>query len=171
LAKLWAARAALAESPVSAPESVKGADVVWLAPERVGLAEENSLDARAPELCVGVMSPANPARQSRSKVAAYFASGALADLGPASLFVLEPARKKLTPNQMTVLSGLVLAASYALMAMVRHPQVFFTVAALAGVAWTVSASELWVAGQRVIPDWISETVARHPRTRLDDPGT
>jgi MFS family permease len=71
-----------------------------------------------------------------------------------ALFVLEPARKKLTPNQMTVLSGIVLAASYALMAIVRHPQVFFIVAALAGVAWTVSASELWVAGQRVIPDWI-----------------
>lgn len=71
-----------------------------------------------------------------------------------ALFILEPARKKLTPNQMTVLSGLVLAVSYALMAMVRQPQIFFTVAALAGIAWTVSASELWVAGQRVIPDWI-----------------
>jgi len=71
-----------------------------------------------------------------------------------ALFILEPARKRLTSNQMTVLSGIVLAASYALMAIVRHPQVFFIVAALAGVAWTVSASELWVAGQRVIPDWI-----------------
>jgi len=71
-----------------------------------------------------------------------------------ALFILEPARKKLSPNQMTMLSGIVLAASYALMAIVRQPQVFFIVAALAGVAWTVSASELWVAGQRVIPDWI-----------------
>jgi MFS family permease len=52
------------------------------------------------------------------------------------------------------LSGIVLAASYALMAVVRHPQVFFLVSALAGVAWTISASELWVAGQRIIPDWI-----------------
>jgi MFS family permease len=71
-----------------------------------------------------------------------------------ALFILEPARKRLTPNQMTVLSGFVLALSYALMAVVRHPQVFFIVSALAGAAWTVSASELWVAGQRVIPDWI-----------------
>ena len=71
-----------------------------------------------------------------------------------ALFILEPARKKLTPNRMTVLSGIVLAASYALMAIVRNPQVFFIVSALAGVAWTVSASELWVAGQRIIPDWI-----------------
>jgi hypothetical protein len=64
-----------------------------------------------------------------------------------ALFILEPARKRLTPNQMTLLSSLVLAASYMLMAMARNPQVFFIVAALAGVAWTVSASELWVAGE------------------------
>ncbi len=71
-----------------------------------------------------------------------------------AIFVLEPARKKFKPNQMIMLSGIVLAASYALMAIVRQPQVFFVVSAVAGVAWTVSASELWVAGQRVIPDWI-----------------
>ena len=71
-----------------------------------------------------------------------------------ALFILGPARKRFTPNQMTLLSSLVLAGSYALMAIVRNPQVFFVVAALAGVAWTISASELWVAGQRVIPDWI-----------------
>ena len=70
------------------------------------------------------------------------------------VFILEPARKRLKPNQMTILGGIALAVVYALMAVVRHPQVFFLVAALAGVAWTISASELWVAGQRVIPDWI-----------------
>jgi MFS family permease len=77
----------------------------------------------------------------------------LGSLAGAAL-ILEPARKKLKPNQMTMLAGIVLALSYALMAAVRHPQVFLIVAALAGAAWTVSASELWVAGQRVIPDWI-----------------
>jgi predicted MFS family arabinose efflux permease len=82
-----------------------------------------------------------------------FTSMGLGSLAGA-LLILEPARKKLTPNQMTVLAGLVLALSYALMAIVSHPQVFLLVAALAGAAWTVSASELWVAGQRVIPDWI-----------------
>jgi hypothetical protein len=55
---------------------------------------------------------------------------------------------------MTILGGIALAVVYALMAVVRHPQVFLAVAALAGVAWTISASELWVAGQRIIPDWI-----------------
>jgi MFS family permease len=71
-----------------------------------------------------------------------------------AVFILEPARKRLTPNQMTVLAGIVLAASYALMAVVRYPMLFLVVAGIAGAAWTISASELWVAGQRVIPDWI-----------------
>jgi Transmembrane secretion effector len=31
--------------------------------------------------------------------------------------------------------------------------VFFVVAALAGVGWTMSASELWVAAQRAMPGW------------------
>ena len=71
-----------------------------------------------------------------------------------AVLILEPARKRLKPNQMTVLAGIVLAVSYALMAVIRHPQVFLLVAAVAGAAWTIAASELWVAGQRVIPDWI-----------------
>ena len=71
-----------------------------------------------------------------------------------AVLILQPARKRLKPNQMTVLAGIILAISYGLMAVVRHPQVFLFVAALAGAAWTISASELWIAGQRVIPDWI-----------------
>ena len=71
-----------------------------------------------------------------------------------AIVILEPARKRLKPNQMTLLTGLVLAVTYALMAVVRNPQIFLVVAAIAGAAWTISASELWVAGQRVIPDWI-----------------
>jgi MFS family permease len=68
--------------------------------------------------------------------------------------ILEPARKRLRPNQMTVLAGVALALSYVLMALVRYPPLFLVVAGLGGAAWTISASELWVAGQRVIPDWI-----------------
>ena len=82
-----------------------------------------------------------------------FTSMGLGSLAGA-VFILEPARKRLKPNQMTILAGIALAVVYVLMAVIRHPQVFFLVAALAGVAWTISASELWVAGQRVIPDWI-----------------
>jgi hypothetical protein len=39
------------------------------------------------------------------------------------------------------------------MALVRQPEAFFVVAALAGVGWTLSASELWVAAQRAMPGW------------------
>jgi MFS family permease len=82
-----------------------------------------------------------------------FTSMGLGSLGGAVL-ILEPARKRLKPNQMTIVASLALTLAYALMATVRHANAFFLVAAAAGVAWTVSASELWVAGQRIIPDWI-----------------
>jgi hypothetical protein len=39
------------------------------------------------------------------------------------------------------------------MAVVHRPYVFLVVAALGGVGWTISASELWVASQRAMPDW------------------
>jgi MFS family permease len=42
---------------------------------------------------------------------------------------------------------------YLLMAFVRQPPIFMVVAALAGIGWTLGASELWVAGQRAIPGW------------------
>jgi MFS family permease len=71
-----------------------------------------------------------------------------------AVLILEPARKRLRPNQMTVVASVALALAYALMATVHYPPAFFPVAGVAGAAWTISASELWVAGQRVIPDWI-----------------
>jgi hypothetical protein len=43
--------------------------------------------------------------------------------------------------------------AYVLMAVVRHTELFLGVAALAGVGWTLSASELWVAAQRAVPSW------------------
>jgi ABC-type transport system involved in cytochrome bd biosynthesis fused ATPase/permease subunit len=39
------------------------------------------------------------------------------------------------------------------MGFVRQTELFLFVAALAGVGWTLSASELWVAAQRAMPDW------------------
>ena len=82
-----------------------------------------------------------------------FTSVGVGSLGGA-FFILEPARKRLNSNQMTILGDASLGLVYALMAVVRDPIKFFIVAGLAGAAWTISASELWVAGKRVIPDWI-----------------
>ena len=52
----------------------------------------------------------------------------------------------LNGRSVTIFGGIALEVVYVLMAVVRHPQIFFAVAALAGVAWTISASELCVAG-------------------------
>jgi|ERR1700737_3989689 hypothetical protein len=49
--------------------------------------------------------------------------------------------------------NLVIVLAYALMALVRQTEAFIVVAALAGVGWTLSASELWVAAQRAMPVW------------------
>jgi MFS family permease len=67
--------------------------------------------------------------------------------------VLPYARAKATPNVLTILAGVVLVAVLVLMAIVSNLWLFLPVTALAGLSWTVSASELWIAGQRAMPDW------------------
>jgi MFS family permease len=46
-----------------------------------------------------------------------------------------------------------IVVAYGLMAVVRQTEVFFVIAGLGGVGWTLSASELWVAAQRAMPSW------------------
>jgi Transmembrane secretion effector len=67
--------------------------------------------------------------------------------------VLPYARAKATPNLLTILAGALLVAVLALLAVVSNLWTFLPVAALAGLSWTVSASELWIAGQRAMPNW------------------
>ena len=40
------------------------------------------------------------------------------------------------------------------MVFIRHPPALMVCATLAGVAWAVAGSELWLAGQRVMPGWV-----------------
>src|SRR6202022_1733819 len=70
-----------------------------------------------------------------------------------AVFVLPRVRKRLSSNASTILANLLVAVVYLLMAFVRQPSIFMIVAALAGLGWTLGASELWVASQRAIPDW------------------
>jgi Transmembrane secretion effector len=72
--------------------------------------------------------------------------------GPSTL-VLPYARAKATPNLLTILSGVLLVAVLIFLAMVPNLSMLLPVAALAGLSWTVSASELWIAGQRAMPNW------------------
>jgi MFS family permease len=70
-----------------------------------------------------------------------------------AILVLPYARAKATPNTLTIMASVILVAVFVLMAIVPNLWVFLPVAALAGISWTVSASELWIASQRAMPDW------------------
>jgi Na+/melibiose symporter-like transporter len=62
-------------------------------------------------------------------------------------------RARFSPDAIALSANLLLVLGYVFMALVRQTEVFFVVAALAGAAWTISASELWVAAQRSMPGW------------------
>jgi MFS family permease len=70
-----------------------------------------------------------------------------------AIFFLPWARARFSPNMLTVIATLMVAVVYLLMAIVRDQTIFMIVAALAGLGWTLSASELWVAAQRAMPSW------------------
>jgi MFS family permease len=70
-----------------------------------------------------------------------------------AIFVVPWVRAHLSSNTVIVVANLVIAAVYLLMAFVRDQTIFMIVAAAAGIGWTMSASELWVAAQRAMPSW------------------
>ena len=78
-------------------------------------------------------------------------------MGAGSVFgavlVISWLRARFSPDSVTLSANLLIVAAYVLMAFVRQAELFFVVAALAGVGWTLSASELWVAAQRAMPSW------------------
>jgi MFS family permease len=68
-------------------------------------------------------------------------------------FIIPWARARYSPQRITTFADLVLLLNCCLMVLVHRPFVFLVVAALGGMGWTLSASELWVASQRAMPDW------------------
>jgi len=78
-----------------------------------------------------------------------------------AVFIIPWLRARLSPDSLILLANLLLVLVYVLMALVRQTEVFFIVAALAGVGWTLSASELWVAAQRAMPSWARGPNERH----------
>ena len=71
----------------------------------------------------------------------------------AAAFIIPWLRACYSSNTLIVLANLLVVLVYVLMAVVRQTELFLIVAALAGVGWTLSASELWVAAQRAMPSW------------------
>jgi MFS family permease len=70
-----------------------------------------------------------------------------------AVFILPWARAKFHSNTVTVLANILVAIVFFLMGTVRQPALFLIAAGFAGTAWTMAASELWVAGQRAMPSW------------------
>ena len=68
-------------------------------------------------------------------------------------FILPWGRAHYSPNTFTRLAAYLLALVILLIAFVRQTQLLLFVAAFAGVAWTATGNELWVAGQRAMPGW------------------
>jgi MFS family permease len=91
-------------------------------------------------------------RLQASQLGLVFTSMGIGSLLGATL-LLPYARAKASPNTLTILAGVIQVAVLVLMAIVPNLWLFLPVTALAGISWTVSASELWIAGQRAMPDW------------------
>ena len=70
-----------------------------------------------------------------------------------AVFVVPWARERFSPNQVTILASGLIAVVYLLMAVIRDLPTFMMVAGLAGLGWTLAASELWVAAQQGMPGW------------------
>jgi MFS family permease len=70
-----------------------------------------------------------------------------------SIFILPWARSRYAPQRLTTYANASLIVVCVLMATVRWTKIFLIVAALAGVGWTLASTELWVAGQRAMPEW------------------
>jgi MFS family permease len=91
-------------------------------------------------------------RLQASQLGLVFTSMGIGSLLSATV-LLPYARAKATPNMLTILASISLAMVFVSMALVPNLWIFLPVAALAGISWTASASELWIAGQRTMPDW------------------
>jgi MFS family permease len=68
-------------------------------------------------------------------------------------FVLPLARANWSPNALTIFAGWLLALVYLALATVHSLWLFIPIVLVSGISWTIAASELWLAGQRVMPDW------------------
>ena len=71
-----------------------------------------------------------------------------------AVFALPYLRQRNSPNGITSISMAILVAVLFTLALMRELPALMTCATLAGAAWALAGSELWVAGQRVMPGWV-----------------
>ena len=71
-----------------------------------------------------------------------------------AMIALPYLRQRTSPNAITSMAMAIMAVALLAMAFIRQPPALMACAALAGVAWALAGSELWLAGQRVMPEWV-----------------
>ena len=71
-----------------------------------------------------------------------------------AVFVLSYLRARTSQNAITSVSMAIMLVVLGTLAFLRQLPALMLCALLAGVAWSLAGSELWVAGQRVIPGWV-----------------
>jgi MFS family permease len=69
-----------------------------------------------------------------------------------AVFIIPWLRARLSSDCLTLLANLLLVVVYISLATVCQTELFFIIAAVAGFGWTLSASELWLASQRAMPN-------------------
>ena len=71
-----------------------------------------------------------------------------------AVFALPYLRQRISPNAIISIAMAIMVIALLSMAMIRQVPALMASATLAGVAWALAGSELWVAGQRVMPGWV-----------------
>ncbi len=71
-----------------------------------------------------------------------------------AMFVLPHLRRRISPNAIISIAMATIAVVLVAMVFIRQVPSLMASATLAGVAWALAGSELWVAGQRVMPGWV-----------------
>ena len=71
-----------------------------------------------------------------------------------AVFALPYLRQRISPNAITSIAMAIVVVVLLAMAFIRQVPALMVCATLAGVAWALAGSELWVAGQRVMPGWV-----------------
>jgi MFS family permease len=90
---------------------------------------------------------------SASQLGLIFACVGVGSLGGA-VFVLPYLRQRFSANAIISISMTILFLAYFAMAFTREVPPLMVSTTFAGIAWALAGSELWVAGQRVMPGWV-----------------
>jgi MFS family permease len=71
-----------------------------------------------------------------------------------AVFVLPFLRQRISPNAIISTAMVIMIGVLLSVAFVRHVYLLMVFATFAGVAWALAGSEIWIAGQRVMPGWV-----------------